>query len=632
MKLKYSHSYRNIKKKRLSLNTILNSEYLFHRSTKIQMALNHRRVVSKDFFVKIAQPKTDTGKKKKIVYKENNDDLNSYLDSIREFEQKDIPLELTLLLRNYQKKFLKENNKFYAIKHYNDRVLNFLKHLNELNKKKERDNLLKKYFPEDDGDNNINLYSDQIQKLAENLFKSNPLLTYNNYSEIFFHYLSEFNNCNDNNKINNIKQKIVKFLNKLKDFVEYVEINNDEDTEGIIKDIKMKNLNYLKEYGNKIKNETIKLKEKINIMDKKSIEESKKMIDETKNTLSDLFENKNLFEDPKNFSLYYSYDFNKIKNKNSRNIYLNKSNIVNTPNRNRLLSSNKNGRLSNTMITGFYLSDKKDSIKKDENKNNFSNENLGHSLKKSHFNKIRYLSKRFSSNVSDINLKTPLIKSYKNRRVSALKNRISLSRNSDDKDLNSLRNSLLSSNLNNKMAQSTSKLSKFQRNNKSINFFEPLTNKNKKVKIKSLFSNNRKTSEEKNENSQKEQLNEKKIINFKKKEEPCLIGIYDEIKNKNKIKKKDIDNIKKYFSFNKKKINPEINPLYIIKAANEITNKLDIEKTTKRVFQPYLSYKQIQKLENIEKVNDKMFNLRYDYMNRIFDFKARNSESIHNYI
>ena len=632
MKLKYSHSYRNIKKKKLSLNTILNSEYLFHRSTKIQMALNHRRVVSKDFYVKIAQPKTDTGKKKKIVYKENNDDLNSYLDYIREFEQKDVPLELTLILRNYQKKFLKESKKFFAIKQYNDRVLNFLKHLNELNKKKERDNLLKKYFPEDDGDNNINLYSDQIQKLAENLFKSNPLLTYNNYSEIFFHYLSEFSKCNDNNKINNIKQKIVKFLNKLKDFVEYVEINNDEDTEGIIKDIKMKNLNYLKEYGNKIKNETIKLKEKINIMDKKSIEESKKMIDETKNTLSDLVENKNLFEDPKNFRLYYSYDFNKIKNKNSRNIYLNKSNIVDTPNRNRLLSSNKNGRLSNTMITGFYLSDKKNSIKKDENKNIFSNENLDHNLKKSQFKKIRYLSKRFSSNVSDINLKTPFIKSYKNRRISAIKNRINFSRNSIDKELNSLRNSLLSSDNNNKMAQSTSQFFKYHRNNKSINFFEPLTNKNKKVKIKSIFSKNRKTSEEKNENTQKDQLNEMKEFTFKKKEEPCLIEIYDDIKNKNKIKKKDIDNIKKYFSFNGKKINPEINPLYIIKAANEITNRLDIEKTTKRVFQPYLSYKQIQKLENIEKINDKMFNLRYDYMSRIFDFKARNSESIHNYI
>ena len=139
MKLKYSKSFRNIKRKRISFSAILNSEYLFHRSAKLQMALNPRRVVSKDFYIKIAQPKTNTGKKKrKIVHKEDSDDFNSYQNSIKELELKDIPFELSLILREYQKKFSKESNKFYTIKQYNDRVLNFLKHLNELNKKKRK--------------------------------------------------------------------------------------------------------------------------------------------------------------------------------------------------------------------------------------------------------------------------------------------------------------------------------------------------------------------------------------------------------------------------------------------------------------------------------------------------------------
>ena len=635
MKLKYSRSFRNIKNKSLSLSTILNSEYLFPHSTKIQMALNRRRVVSKDFNIKLVQPKTNTGKKKRIAHKDKDDYLNSYQDSFKELERQDIPLELSLILSNYRKKLLKESNKFFSIKQYNDRVLDFLKLLNKLNKKKERDNLLKKYFPNEDNNNCVNLDSDQIQKLAENLFKSNPLLTYNNYSEIFFHYLSEFyHNCNDNDKINNIKQKIIKFLNKLNDFVEYVEINNDEDIDGVIRDVKIKNLKYLKEYGNKIKNETIKIKEKIKILDKKTIEESKKMIDQTKNTISDLVENKNMFEDPKNFNLYYSYNYNKIRNKKSRNIFLSKNNKVDTQNitKNRLLFSNKTGRFSNTLITGINLSEKKDSLKKDENKNGYSNEKLFNNLKISRINKNRHSLRRFSSNVSDINLKTPLIDSYKSRGIYTLKKNTNISQNSVDKELNSQRNSLLSSEINDKKTQPTSKFSKQYKHSKSIDCFASLTNKSKKIKIKSLFYKNKIINLEEKKNIQKEILNEMKEINFKKKEEPSVIRLYDDIKNKNKLKKNDVENIKKYFSLKGKKIDPNVDSLFLIKTANRIANKLDIEKTTKKVFQPYLSYNQIQKLENIEKVNDKLYSLRYDYMSRIFDFKARNSESIHNYI
>ena len=66
----------------------------------------------------------------------------------------------------------------------------------------------------------------------------------------------------------------------------------------------------------------------------------------------------------------------------------------------------------------------------------------------------------------------------------------------------------------------------------------------------------------------------------------------------------------------------------IIKQAKNITQKLDIEKKTKRIFQPYLSYKQIQKLDNITKLNNKVYALDINYMNHIFDFKSKNSESI----
>ena len=66
----------------------------------------------------------------------------------------------------------------------------------------------------------------------------------------------------------------------------------------------------------------------------------------------------------------------------------------------------------------------------------------------------------------------------------------------------------------------------------------------------------------------------------------------------------------------------------IIKQAKRVTNRLDIEKKTKKVFQSYLTYKQIQKLDNIKILNDKVYKLDIDYMNHIIDFKSKNSESI----
>ena len=54
------------KKKRINLSAMLTSEYFFHRSIQIQMALNQDRVLVRDYLIKKAKPKINTGKKKKI--------------------------------------------------------------------------------------------------------------------------------------------------------------------------------------------------------------------------------------------------------------------------------------------------------------------------------------------------------------------------------------------------------------------------------------------------------------------------------------------------------------------------------------------------------------------------------------
>ena len=73
MKLKYSNSHRYIKNKRMTFSAMLNSEYFFHRTTQIQMALNQDRILSKDFHIKRAKSKIDIGKKVKLF---NNKDKN----------------------------------------------------------------------------------------------------------------------------------------------------------------------------------------------------------------------------------------------------------------------------------------------------------------------------------------------------------------------------------------------------------------------------------------------------------------------------------------------------------------------------------------------------------------------------
>ena len=90
------------KKKRLNFSAMLNSEYFFHRSNQIQMALNRDRILPKDYLIKRTKPKINTGKKRIINnnYKYKNEYDSSY-DSNREKDKKDIPDELeNILIKN----------------------------------------------------------------------------------------------------------------------------------------------------------------------------------------------------------------------------------------------------------------------------------------------------------------------------------------------------------------------------------------------------------------------------------------------------------------------------------------------------------------------------------------------------
>lgn len=664
MKLKYSNPKKDIKKKRITFSAILNSEQFFHRSGIIQMALKNERVLAKDFHVKRARSKIDIGKKIKKENQEINEEKkNNYQESNKDNDKKDIPLELYFLLLEYKEKFLKEEEKFYSIKEYNDSVLSFWHYINKTNKKKERDILLKKYFPKFDK-GSINLYSDAIQKLSVNLFKSNPLLSTENFSEIFFHYLSEFkHNYNDENKMNIIKQKIIKFLEKLRDFLEYVEIMQDKDYDSISRDIKLKNSRFIKEIGIRIKNELTKNKEKRNEKNIADIKNSTKMINETKNTLNALEENKNIFEDTKGFDPLFSnnFTFNTLKiNKSTRNNYINNLKINNIKTalssslkKSRFFSPNKTGRMSSTTSTGFLLSDKKiyklnhvENEKKNsaiiidnddalENQKSLDEVKVIDTPKYSKIKtNLKRSSRRYSSPFVDMQVKNNLINVLKKNNI--LKN----DANNNEFDLSG---SFENDKYKNRIYQSSSKLIKVKKQKNRVSLFSPINNKDSLQKSNYISKKSSISPREeskkivsyfniKNKNRNGNGLfNMKKSFNYDKFKDP-LILLYDNIKKKQQIKKTDIERIKKYFKLKGKNFNLNFNSIDIIKKAKFITNQMDIERKTKRVFQPYLTYKQIQKLDDVTQINNKVHKLHIDYMNHIFDFKSKNSESIQAYL
>ena len=221
----------------------------------------------------------------------------------------------------------------------------------------------------------VNLYSDQLQKSTFNLFKANPLLVKKKNSDLFFHYLSEFDKYySDENKCAYAKQKVIGFLERLRDFLEFVKIKSDFGMDSISKDIKIKNSKFYKEFEMKIKHEIKNIKAKNKIINSQDIKESEKIINKTKKTLNALSEDKKIFEDPsyfdpmfspkynkrsRNGDFIYKYSYNYKSNTFSSSPDANKDNNTKNliTNNNNNYTPNKTFKMS-TMSTGFYVPEK----------------------------------------------------------------------------------------------------------------------------------------------------------------------------------------------------------------------------------------------------------------------------------
>ena len=240
-------------KKRLNFSAMLTKGYFNNNIIQIQMALNKDHILPSDYLIRRTKPKINTGIKYK--QKSNEDDIS--MDSYQHhFDKKNIPEQLERILLKAKKDFAVQRNLYLSLKKENDKGLGYWHFVDEMRKKNRQHILNKKYAKEDMNKNSINLYSDKVEQLSENLFRLNPLLITKENIDLFFFYLGEFNKYyNNKEKYTYIKKKVIDFLERLKEFLDYVELKADSTIDKIGKEIKILNSKYIKGLNLRIKAE-----------------------------------------------------------------------------------------------------------------------------------------------------------------------------------------------------------------------------------------------------------------------------------------------------------------------------------------------------------------------------------------
>lgn len=682
MKLRCSSSKLIPANKRKKFSKMLLDDYFSNNITKIQMALNKKRFLPLDYYIRRTKSKIDSGISLRLKKQEDNSILNSYRN---ELEKKRIPEELEKLLLQAEKKFLAQSEKFYTLKNYNDQGLAYWHYINEKSKKKKQEIFNKKFFNNEN--NNVNLYSDRIQKLSETMFITNPLLITQQKIDIFFYYLGQFNKYYFNQKkYEHIKKKVITFLGRLKDFLDYTEIKADSHIDSIGKEIKLRNSKFIKELNTRIKAELKSMSIKQKKLNRKENISSKNMIHQTKKSLESINKDKYFFEDPiyfdKNFFVKKNYIFKTRNLNNKNNFNLSAPNFTQNINYNKMNQTNK----MSTASTGFFANEKKRTKKlklntkpescknRDEiviNDNNLNFKKI--KVKQSKIDNKRVISALNIPNNKIILNKANTIKSNKSKNILF---------NKTENHKNSEINSATSSFYNNKEQDNKRKL--FNNNivrekrfnslkhkkiedSKNINMFSPIMNDkiikmaqsgeqpmikiNKNILKKKTFNNiitknmfkfNNKLHSEvdirlrnkkqktamgssnslifiNNRNSNDFSSNDKS----KTKSKIELTSLYESLKSKHKINNFELNDINSYFSQKGKKIRNNLKLMEIITQVKKNMKDYDIEHKTKKVFQSNLNPEQNERLNQVREINQEIENLGIYYMNSIFDFKSR---------
>ena len=640
--------------KNINLSKIINSDLFFESSGLIKLALNKNRLVNKDFGIKRAKAKIDIGKKNK---KNLTPNLKSVNQETKEEEsndnniiinKKEIPFELADILENNKTKFKKVFEAFHDIKEKNEMFTShwhYVQQSNERTKKKEKicfDKLkkddfsasLKKY----DFSTRDKIELDLQKKLTSKIFKSNPLMIKSN-NDMLFYFL---NMCKDKH-INYKDQNTTKYLTKVKEILDYMQIFLDFKGDNLNKDVKVQNSNFLMKRKKKIEEENLKLKEdlkKQNIIDNF---ESKKMIKQTKKSLKYLNKNRNYFEDPYYFSNNYNLSSTFYKNNTSKFLTPSKRNVMSKSTCNFFIGDKHHFKYYTKYNTIELLQEKKKNLSKQlsallDDENNKEQQ------------KEKKL-KKFFSQPDNINYNNIISLLQKNNNESYSKE-------------NTLRNSKSKNILNNiKIIQKKNKIRNKNKYNldickylpsikqfpyghamspdadtfyqKKSNFSSIFSKKNdnsgngtsknnndssRLSKRKSLFNEsnheNKKENEQKSRNKSFEPLNKKKLTTH---------DLYDIVKEGKKLNENDLKNISKFIYQKHKQLKNKKDTVNFIKEVQILSDGFDINKVCKSI--ETIPNKEIMQIRNFKKINGELNKLDKKYVREICEFKARNQRN-----
>ena len=664
-------------KKRLNFSAMLTKGYFNNNIIQIQMALNKDHILPSDYLIRRTKPKINTGIK--IKQKSNEDDIS--MDSYQHhFDKKNIPEQLEQILLKAKKDFAEQRNLYLSLKKENDKGLGFWHFVDEMRKKNRQHILNKKYAKEDMNKNSINLYSDKVEKLSENLFRLNPLLITKENIDLFFFYLGEFNKYyNNKEKYNYIKKKVIDFLDRLKEFLDYVEIKADSTIDKIGKEIKILNSKYIKGLNLRIKSELKNMKIKEKQLNLREIKSAKKEIKLTQKSLESINRDKHFFEDPIFDPNYQGYGFDKDYRFKTRNKLYNNNKRFALTSQNFYKSiniMNQTNKLS-TASTGFFVKDKKEMkrIKNiTESENNKNKEELTIEDSNANFKKLKVRQKLYNKRVSSalnfpknrLILKSNTIKLRRTRNISQDKPEnkknseinsftSSFNNNLDQNKLNKFNNharkySISIQSLKQNLARHLIRLKMLppEKNILSKSGLTPMVRINKHILKKKTFNNiitkndfkfnqnnvdleirlkehkKRSSFASSNSLSNKNQRNSKEIVrNDKTKSKINLKNLYENLKSKIKVNMNDVKEIKSYFNDKGKTIRDNWRLMDIISKMKNTINNYDIEQKTKKISQSNLNWEQKERLQDVKDINKLMDNLDIYYMTHYFDFKSR---------
>ena len=638
-------------KPKIKLKKILNDSLFFKRSLILKMALNKNIKINTNYRIdRLMNDKNLSYSKKQ----DNSDDSieNKIYEKI--YRKKNLLYELENILENNNKKTEKFVESFKDLKEENikfltgyeeikipveDRIKKFIFNTlkifeeNEMSmqlksKKNNKLNLIDK-----EGDDLEDLWAQN--RAAVKLFKQCPL-TLNDERDIYFYYISNYLG----EKLNINDHKYIKFLNQIKDYLDFIKNEKSASPSPPKKENIINNKNNKEKF--------FKDKEIINKNNIENKEKKESMIKNMKKIPLNEIQNKNLKLDAKD----------KASNQENNNNKLN-DNLNNNSND----SKNKNTSRNNVNSTQEFPS--KDtfnlvSISNYENKNNNNNIYNIHKIK--HLSRNNTPKNKNSAKIlSDIKTEKKIylntsvnknIKNFEEIKVTEQMNKSNsikkLNNNFNKKNLFQNKNNILhripSENLSHIQTNSLSKINmKKQISSKMIGNYRKFNKRTtmnfdkyiNDIKIKdknnnfiNLFKNNEKIINQKSS----QHLDELRMLSDYIDISPVnnrnssynLVSLYEKTKKNNSLSKKSLEEINQFLKSKGIK-NDEILKEMQFNTGNVFinlkskTNKLNIEAKTKAFFYGIIPNDRKKKLEQLNNINTKINQIERDYIKTLID-------------